>query len=173
MNLFDFSEPESTLSWQAIDDRVMGGVSQSEFVAATFEGNTVAAFRGVVSTRNNGGFASVRSYVPSSKPGPIPTSAEHLAIRCSTSEQFANKSYYLNLRTNKGFDGISYRASFTPKTQAMTFEFTAADFDPVFRGRAVHDAPMLMIPHVQQLGLMIAEKQIGPFELFVTSMGVF
>lgn len=173
MNLFDFSQSESTLSWQAIDDRVMGGVSQSELVATVHKGNSVAAFRGVVSTRNNGGFASVRSSVNASEQGPIPASAEHLSITCSTNEQFANKSYYLNLRINNGFDGVSYRASFTPKTQIMTFEFTAADFDAVFRGRAVRDAPMLTIANVQQVGLMIAEKQIGPFELFVASIGAF
>lgn len=173
MKLFDFSEPEATRSWQAIDDRVMGGVSQSELTSITYKGNSAAAFRGEVSTRNNGGFASVRSPVISTKRAAIPTSAEHLCIRCSTTEQFVGKSYYLNLRINSGLDGVSYRVAFTPKIQTMTFEFTTADFDAVFRGRAVRDAPELTVPDVQQVGLMIADNQTGPFELLVMSIGAF
>ena len=44
-------------AWPSIDDVVMGGRSHSEMVIE----DGVAAFRGVVSLENNGGFASVRS----------------------------------------------------------------------------------------------------------------
>ncbi|PSQ90230.1 MAG: hypothetical protein BRD30_05030 [Bacteroidetes bacterium QH_2_63_10] len=61
--LFDFSSssPDDPSDWRSIDDPVMGGVSESCFVA-TDDG---AAFAGTVSLKQGGGFASVRA--PESK----------------------------------------------------------------------------------------------------------
>ena len=61
--LFDFSAPAAASRWAAIDDRVMGGVSQSRLRHVP-EGHAV--FDGYVSLERNGGFASVRS-----DPGPL------------------------------------------------------------------------------------------------------
>ena len=56
--LLDFAGPEAARQWQAVNDGVMGGVSQGRFRitdAGTME------FSGSLSLENNGGFASVRT----------------------------------------------------------------------------------------------------------------
>ena len=58
MLLFDFSTERTIDAWVPINDVVMGGVSSSRLQAT---GNDTAAFTGLVSLENNGGFASVRS----------------------------------------------------------------------------------------------------------------
>ena len=86
--LFDFSEPGAVAEWNAIDDRVMGGVSSSRLRNdpaghAIFEGN--------VSLERNGGFASIRS-IPADrgKPG--------LQI-CVIETRATGKTFKLNLLT--------------------------------------------------------------------------
>ena len=56
--LFDFQASTNSSAWQIVNDDVMGGVSTSRFQILT---NGGAVFSGVVSLENNGGFASVRS----------------------------------------------------------------------------------------------------------------
>lgn len=56
--LFDFTSTNNSPAWQIVNDNVMGGVSTSRFEVLT---NGGAAFSGVVSLENNGGFAPVRS----------------------------------------------------------------------------------------------------------------
>ena len=59
--LFDFTDLQAGNAWHAIDDRVMGGISQSRL---KHDPASHAVFEGEVSLEQNGGFASVRS-----KPG--------------------------------------------------------------------------------------------------------
>ncbi|HEY9606050.1 MAG TPA: CIA30 family protein, partial [Allocoleopsis sp.] len=56
--LFDFQNPTDDLkeTWGAVDDVVMGGVSESSIRLC----DRAALFSGIVSTDNSGGFASVR-----------------------------------------------------------------------------------------------------------------
>ena len=56
--LVDFARPEAGQQWQAVNDGVMGGVSDGRFKIT--EGKTLEFF-GTLSLDNNGGFASVRS----------------------------------------------------------------------------------------------------------------
>jgi len=168
MKLFDFNKPGTIETWRAIDDRVMGGISQSGLVTVTEQSDTMAAFRGSVSLENNGGFCSVRSPVNAS----MPSAAEHVWIDCRSTDKCNEKLYSLNLRMSDGFDGVSYRASFTPKAAFTRFELTTIEFAPVFRGRSVPDAPGLKISEIQQTGLMISDGQSGPFELIIRAIGV-
>ena len=57
-SLFDFTDPSVASAWQAIDDRVMGGISRSTL---RHDAAGHAVFEGSVSLERNGGFASVRS----------------------------------------------------------------------------------------------------------------
>ena len=56
--LFDFGDPAAVTEWNAIDDRVMGGVSGSRL---RHDPTGHAVFEGSVSLERNGGFASIRS----------------------------------------------------------------------------------------------------------------
>lgn len=158
--LIDFETATSVDNWSAVDDAVMGGVSQSRL---RHDPAGHAAFEGVVSLERNGGFASVRSPVLDfGAPG---ATAYLLEVRGD------GQRYKLNLRTEDAFDGVSYRAAFTAPALAWTTIILACgDFHPSFRGRIVPDAPRLDLAKVRQIGLMITDRQAGPFSLAIRSV---
>ena len=55
----DFGQEGGSLDWQPVNDTVMGG----ESIGVVDYLDTVAVFKGTVSTDNNGGFVSLRSPV--------------------------------------------------------------------------------------------------------------
>lgn len=153
--LFDFTDPNVAKAWRAIDDRVMGGISRST-LRQDPAGH--ALFEGAVSLERNGGFASVRS-----SPGERGLSG---AGTCLIELRGDNKLFKLSLLTDDGFDSLNYQASFAPKgSDWQTLRLPLADFRASFRGREVTDAPPLAPARIRQVGLMIAARQAGPFEL--------
>ncbi|MBL8407376.1 MAG: CIA30 family protein [Candidatus Accumulibacter phosphatis] len=158
--LFDFSDPRSVALWNPINDRVMGGVSHSQL---RNDPAGHALFCGHVSFENNGGFASVRC-----QPGDF-GKKEVIAYLLEVCGD--GKRYKLNLRTDEGFDGVVYQVGFIPPTgQWATCRLASADFLPSWRGRPVPDAAPLDTSCVRQIGLMIADRQAGPFGLAVRSI---
>ena len=137
----------------------MGGVSSSQL---QFDAAGHAVFAGAVSLLNNGGFASVRA--PLRLGGPATTGY------CIAAWGDGH-TYKFNLRTDSGFDGLSYQASFTPAAgQWRDTELPLAEFSPTFRGRLVSGAPRLQPALVTQIGLMISGRQAGPFLLMLKSI---
>ena len=55
--IFNFNSDNSLKNWNIVDDDVMGGVSSSNIVVNK---NGMGLFSGHVSTKNNGGFSSLR-----------------------------------------------------------------------------------------------------------------
>ena len=55
--IFDFKKSSNINDWRVINDGVMGGLSKGSFDLSS-DGHAI--FHGHVSTRNNGGFSSVR-----------------------------------------------------------------------------------------------------------------
>ena len=168
--LFHFDRPESVATWSAIDDRVMGGVSRSTL---RFDPAGHAVFAGTVSADNNGGFASVRSAVVWQAGGGFDRAgfdasgygAIELEVRGD------GRRYKLALRTDRGFDGVNYQAAFTPPAGAWGRVRLPIDvFLPSYRGRAVPEAPPLRGARIEQLGLMIADRQFGGFELAIRAI---
>ncbi len=154
--LFRFPGHEPA-EWIVVNDGVMGGLSRSEFVAAD-PGH--ATFRGEMSLENNGGFASVRGHVPEG----IPTAARLIELRVRGD----GRSYQVRLREGRRFDGIAYRAEFrTEPGEWLVVALPMSDFEPTYRGRRPRNASPLDPSQVRQLGLMIADKQAGPFRLDV------
>lgn len=79
----------------------------------------------------------------------------------------------LNLRTDEKFDGINYQARFElPVGIWTTCRLASADFLPTWRGKPISDAPPLDSARVRQIGLMIADRQEGPFSLAIRSIAV-
>src|SRR5664279_6128413 len=152
-----FDTPSSTQDWHPIDDGVMGGVSFSQL---RFDSNGYAVFKGEVSLQNNGGFASVRtSSLRLGGPG---------TLAYSLTAWGDGRTYKLNLRTEAGFGGANYQASFTPTAEQWShIVLPVAEFLPTFRGRFVQGAPSLRPELVTQVGLMVSDKQTGPFRLLV------
>lgn len=158
--LFLFDRPEAVAAWSAIDDRVMGGVSRS---ALRFDPVGHAVFSGQVSPDHNGGFASVRAAVSPPPTGDV--DAIELVVRGD------GHRYKLNLRTDRGFDGVSYQAAFAPPAGVwVRLRLTIDAFQPSWRGRAVPDAPPLRGARIEQVGLMIADRQFGPFALAIATI---
>ena len=102
--LYRFDQPEATAPWQAIDDRVMGGVSASRM---HHDPAGHGVFSGEVSLENNGGFASVRAPVR-------PPEAAAGASACLLEVRGDGRRYKLNLRTDDNFDGVTHQAGFAP-----------------------------------------------------------
>jgi NADH dehydrogenase [ubiquinone] 1 alpha subcomplex assembly factor 1 len=160
--LFDFSDPRAVALWNPINDGVMGGVSHSQlrYVAAGH-----AAFSGQVSFENNGGFASVRC-----EPYNLGVAGATAFILDVCGD---GKRYKLNLRTDNSFDGINYQCGFVPPAgQWSHCRLASADFLPTWRGKPVPDAPPLDTEGLRQVGLMIADRQEGPFTLALRSIAV-
>ncbi len=159
--LFDFADPSSVAEWHAIDDRVMGGISSSRLRHgpaghAIFEGN--------VSHERNGGVASIRSTpADRGKPG---------AQTCFIEARTTGKRFKLNLLTDDAFDSINYQASLTPSATWQTLRIPLSTFRATFRGREVLGAPALDPGCIRQVGLMIAERQVGAFALEVRRIGL-
>lgn len=160
--LFLFNRPESVAAWSAIDDRVMGGVSRS---VLHHDPAGHAVFSGQVSPDNNGGFASVRAAVSTPPNGDV--DVVELVVRGD------GHRYKLNLRTDRGFDGVNYQAAFAPPAgQWGTLRLPIDAFQPSYRGRAVADAPPVRGARIEQVGLMIADRQFGAFELEIAAIRV-
>ena len=158
--LFRFESAASVAAWSAIDDAVMGGVSRSRL---RHDPAGHAVFEGTVSLERNGGFASVRSR-------PLDLAAAG-ALAWLLEVRGDGKRYKLNLRTDDAFDGVNHQAAFEAPANAWTVvRLPLSAFRPSFRGRVVPGAPPLDPARVRQIGLMIADRQAGPFALAVRSI---
>jgi hypothetical protein len=63
-------------------------------------------------------------------------------------------------------DGVVYQAGMTPPAGVWTtLELPRAAFVARFRGRAVPEAPSLRPSLVREIGLLIGDRQAGPFAL--------
>jgi len=152
--LFDFDDAEP--AWYTVDDVVMGGVSSS-----TWEpGDGIAVFKGQVSLENNGGFASARSR-------PFDTDLSgHDRVRLRVKGD--GKRYEFRIRTSESSRAPSYRAGFLTKPgEWIEVELRFEDFIAGWRGRTFPDYPPLDAGEVTSVGLLIADKQEGPFRLEV------
>lgn len=155
--LIDFAADGATTSWHPIDDAVMGGVSQSTLQPYS---RGIACFSGVVSLQHGGGFASVRT-----EPRRWNTVGAHaFVVRCRGD----GRQYKFTARTDDGFDGVQYQARFQPpRDEWAEVELPVASFVASFRGRPVRGAGPLDPAQIRQLGLMVSDKQAGPFELLL------
>ena len=81
-------------------------------------------------------------------------------------------AYKLNLRTEAGFDGVTYQAAFLPPAGAwgvVTLPF--GEFRPRFRGRPAEGAPPLDPSRIATIGFLVSDRQEGPFRLEIAAVG--
>ncbi len=154
--LFDFSEPGKADSWTVVNDTVMGG--RSEGKVQLTESKTMV-FSGRLSLENNGGFASVR------------TPAPQLALRQSDALVLKvrgdGRRYALNLYVPGRGVAFSYRAEFqTPAETWALVEIPLSQLVATSFGRELENTP-LDAASVNGLGILLGDKQAGPFELEV------
>jgi NADH dehydrogenase [ubiquinone] 1 alpha subcomplex assembly factor 1 len=119
---FDFSDRGAVAEWNAIDDRVMGGVSSIR-LRRGLAGH--APLEGNVSLERNGGFASIWSTpTDRGKPG---------AQSCFIEARAPGQRYNLNLLVDDAFDSINCQASFAPEATSHTLHVPLASY----RGRGI------------------------------------
>jgi NADH dehydrogenase [ubiquinone] 1 alpha subcomplex assembly factor 1 len=163
MLLFDFRTERAIDDWMPVNDVVMGGVSTSRLEAT---GNDTVTFTGLVSLENSGGFASVRS-----RPREHDLrgySGLELRIRGD------GRRYKINLKTDLRVDGILYRAVFESREDEwQTLRLPFEEFLPTFRGGIAQEASPLDLSCVASLGLMISDRQVGPFRLEIAGIGAY
>jgi NADH dehydrogenase [ubiquinone] 1 alpha subcomplex assembly factor 1 len=151
----DFSRPAAARGFRVINDGVMGGVSSSQLAQSA--GSLV--FEGIVSLENNGGFASFRG------PVTIPPGTRSLRVTLRGDGQ----RYKLTLKAEDNNAGPQYQAGFVAPPDWVTVSFSAADFAASFRGRTV-EAPALAMHEMRAIGVLIADRQAGPFRLEIRSI---
>jgi monofunctional biosynthetic peptidoglycan transglycosylase len=161
--LFDFGDPEAVARWTTIHDVVMGGVSSGSI--ETTEDGTVL-FTGRVSLENNGGFASIRSL-----PRRVDLGAySGIEIRVRGDGQ----RYKLHLRTDSSSDRLVYRLPFeTSDGEWQTLRLPFGRFEPSVRGRIVPDAPPFDPERMTSVGVLISDKQSGPFRLEIAWIAAY
>lgn len=160
--LFDFAGADAAKEWQAVNDGVMGGVSEGKFKIT--EKKTLEFF-GTLSLENNGGFASVR------------TKAKKLGLEKGDTVvakvRGDGREYTLNLYLNKPLVAFSYRATVqTKKDEWIEVKVPLEKFEATSFGRVVKDAGAVKPEEVNALGFMLSDKKPGAFKLEVESIKV-
>ncbi|MBE9214755.1 CIA30 family protein [Plectonema cf. radiosum LEGE 06105] len=148
--IFDFSNPSMEIKniWGAVDDVVMGGVSQSNIQLSSGK----AVFFGNVSTENSGGFASVRT--KNFDPSFNLSGYQGVEIRVKGD----GKRYKFILRTETNWDGMGY--CYSCDTQADTWiniKIPFTELIPVFRAKTVKDASTIDVNKICSFQLMLSK----------------
>lgn len=148
--IFDFTQPTPELKelWGALDDVVMGGVSESSIRVV----DNSALFSGNVSTANSGGFASVRTRNFSS---PLNlTGYEGIELRVKGD----GKRYKFFIRSDAKWDGLGYSYSFdTVYNIWITVRIPFKELIPVFRAKTVKNAASIDASSIASLQLMLSK----------------
>ncbi|OED85135.1 CIA30 family protein [Vibrio crassostreae] len=153
IGMIDFIQPNEHKNWTATNDDVMGGISTGGLIYL----DDMSRFRGELSLENNGGFSSVKRSIES--PAHEIDSAELVFVG-------DGRTYQLRLTTSKDGNRVQYKHDFvTIKGVWLNKVFHFNDFQAVFRGRLLSDAPELKARDIKQIGFLIADKQPSPFEL--------
>ncbi|MCU0526558.1 MAG: CIA30 family protein [Elainella sp. Prado103] len=182
LSLFDFSQTDLDLQeiWGAVDDVVMGGVSQSRLEISadqTNQNQRVACFTGRVSTANSGGFASVRTRNLS--PAIDLSAFDGIELRVKGDGQ----RYKFMLRTETRWDGVAYCQSFdTVADRWITVQIPFDALIPVFRARTIESgqfdrrvvcAMQLMLSKFEYDGALNPSFQPGIFQLQVDAIQAY
>ena len=152
-NMIDFTQASEHQNWTATNDNVMGGISTGGLIYL----DNKSRFRGELSLENNGGFSSIKRSIES--PAHEIDSAELVFVG-------DGRTYQLRFTTSKDGNRVQYKHDFnTIKGGQFNKVFHFNDFQAVFRGRLLSDAPELKSRDIKQVGFLIADKQASPFKL--------
>ena len=146
-------DSKNLLNWKIVNDTVMGGRSDATL---KLKNNLYGIFNGYLSLQNNGGFSSIRAYYP-----PDLTDVKSITIRVKGD----GRQYSFRVRGNTS-NWASYTHSFdTIDGEWIEKEMKIDNFYPVYRGYYLNDMPLLSEIIIKEIGIMLSDKQTGPFEL--------
>ncbi len=150
----DFTGGSSRLSWFAVNDGVMGGLSQGTVSLAS----GALLHTGVINT-NGGGFSSVRAGLPED----ALVGYTRLQIRLNT----FGRQYAVNFGDNR-YRNVSHRA-LLPASPGDTWQEVFVDFDqtvPTRIGFRVNAEPFAASA-INELSLILSDGADGPFRMEV------
>ncbi len=162
VEIFSFSdfEANATGEWISVNDGVMGGISEGTY---SFTGSGTLLFSGRLSLENNGGFASIRSRIPTG----LSRSLGGILVRVRGD----GRGYWLDLRTSREGSAGSYRAPL-PTTGREGFEdifVPISDFRLSRFGRTIAGRP-LNPKEIRSVGFTLSDYREGPFALEIESI---
>jgi len=157
--IFDFTHPSNDIkeTWGAVDDVVMGGVSQSSIQLI----ENTALFTGNVSTENSGGFVSVRT---KNFETPLDLSGyQGIELRVKGD----GNRYKFFIRTDPKWDGVAYSHSFDTEPDTwITVRIPFNTLTPVFRAKTMDFADSLDPSKISSFQLMLSkfeyDKELNP-----------
>lgn len=159
---FDFGQEKSGASWRAVNDGVMGGLSKGQL----HFNDTTAHFTGILSLENNGGFASMRS----PKDDFDFSESQGFLLRVKTD----GRTYTLSLNDTYYFNGVYYEQTFTtPPDTWMEIQFPIAQFTGTYFGNRTDQLPPFDPSQVKELGIVLKDKQKGPFSIEIDWLKVY
>ena len=152
------SENIGNKNWIAINDDVMGGISNSSVIVNE---NKNLIFTGNISFENNGGFSSCRMFVDFENFFDF----ESFMLKIKGD----GKIYKLVLRTMNS--PIYYSVNFkTKEYEWITKKINISEFKPFYRGRKIMESTQFKLNDIKYIGFQISDKQEGPFSLEVLSV---
>lgn len=155
----EFTPEESgKLDWRIVDDGVMGGLSQGKREIGK---DGILRFFGTLSLENNGGFSSLRTGNVKLDLG----AAEGVVLRVKGD----GRTYQLRFSTDAEYRGseMSFQAGFATTKGAWTeVKLPFNRFVGSWRGTELPDKTFDPAK-IRRLGLQLADKKEGPFELHV------
>lgn len=153
--MIDFGNSSQGEDWFIVNDDVMGGRSNSK---ATVK-NDYLLFEGNVSLENNGGFASVRAPYRSLDLSKF----EKVTLRVKGT----NRKFALNLDNHRAWYKPNYKFEFIPKGDDwQEFSIPLTDFKQTRIGEFTgKNMTRQNLERVIQMGIILYDKQAGPFEL--------
>ena len=151
----NFGETTGGQDWMIVNDGVMGGLSQS---TATFTDNSLL-FKGTLSLKNNGGFASIRSgkgKFDLSKYGTV-------KIRFRST----GRDFDLRFATSELYFKPNYKHSFSSATGKWeTVELKISDFKEYTMGQISGSTINKdVLENILRIGIILSDKKEGPFEI--------
>ena len=150
--IFNFSSDNSLKNWSIVDDDVMGGISSSNIV---LNKNGMGLFSGHVSTKNNGGFSSLRH--------------QFKLVDISNYKSFVirvkgdGKNYQFRVKSNLN-EYHSYKYEFKTNNTWQNIEIQFNQLQPTYRGRMLN-MPSFSNVSLQEICFLISNKKEEDFSL--------
>ena len=160
MVLYDFADQSDVSDWFNQNDTVMGGVSDS--TTTWIDGHLI--FSGDLSLDNNGGFTS--TFGPINDQLPTLMSGAKAIVVTARGD---GKTYLMQIRN---YDNTRYIQRFTTVADVeQDYVLPLADFESVdWRLSVIPNAAPIDTTTIGQLGFYLLDKQVGPFEIAISSI---
>jgi len=157
--IYDFKKDSSTSNWRVVDDEVMGGLSNGK-LSVNEQG--FGLFSGNVSTKNNGGFSSIRYRFNAIKT----SNNQKISIRIKGD----GKRYQFRVK-DKISQYHSYIYYFETNGEWQTISIPLKDMYPSFRGRKL-TIPNFNHTQIEEIAFLIANKKSERFELLIDNISI-